>query len=318
MVNDQASLRLANKDFNFDVELRLKDGEYVGSIGDRQFLIQKSDLRAFELENIVVNKKTKFQDVLVGDTDRYGRILVLDGDLQSSEYDETLYHESLVQPAMLSHAGPKDVLIVGTGEGATLREALKHEPRPRITAVDIDQEVVEICEEYLESWHGGFMRHPNVEHVFADGFQFLRDTEKTFDVAVIDIVSDWAEGPAERLYSPEFYQLVKNKLNPGGIVSVQSMNLSHIDYENAGHRLLRNSLKQVFPEVHSYSTMIPSFFAAWSFLLASDWFDPNKQDADFFQKRIDERIVNGELVHYDGEYLKSRFTLCKKTREKLS
>ena len=113
------------------------------------------DLYTFAIQKIIYSGKSAFQDVMIADTFNFGRALFLDGSIQSSEDDESLYHEMLVQPAMLRHLNPRDVLIVGGGEGATLREVLVHRSVNSVTMVDIDREVVELCREHLIGWHRG-------------------------------------------------------------------------------------------------------------------------------------------------------------------
>src|SRR3989338_9191628 len=107
------------------------------------------------IDNIVFYKQTQFQQIEILDTKSYGRCLVLDGKMQSSEVDEYIYHEALVHPAMLTHPHPEKVFIVGGGEGATLREILRHKSVKQVLMVDIDQEVVESCKLYLPQWSQG-------------------------------------------------------------------------------------------------------------------------------------------------------------------
>ena len=118
------------------------------------------DQYTYRLKSVIYNGRTAFQNVLIADTYNYGRALMLDGAIQSSEDDETLYHEILVQPAMLRHPDPRDVLIIGGGEGATLREVLVHRSVKSATMVDLDREVVELCREHLPTWHRGAMDDP--------------------------------------------------------------------------------------------------------------------------------------------------------------
>lgn len=111
------------------------------------------DQYVYRLRRVLYQGRTRWQNVLIADTYNYDRVLMLDGAIQSAESDESLYHELLVQPAMLAHDEPRDVLIIGGGEGATLREVLSHASVRRAVMVDLDRELVELCREHLFQWH---------------------------------------------------------------------------------------------------------------------------------------------------------------------
>jgi len=269
------------------------------------------DFFGYCLEGIVATATTPFQKVLIADTQNHGRILVLDGAIQSAEDDEELYHEVLVQPAMLAHKNPRKVLIVGGGEGATLREALKHESVESVVMVDIDRSAVELCKAHLDDWHRNSFFDSRVELVFEDGRKYLEDNDGKFDIAIIDVVDMLDNGPAQRLYTRQFYELLTTRLNQGALIAVQGMEFSHQDTQQ--HSALRRTLKSVFSQVHSYRTTIPSFLSAWGFLVASNWFDPMKEGAAAFDKSISEKLSDSALKHADGNFLFGCFQLCKET-----
>lgn len=266
----------------------------------------------FRLSNVVYRGHTDYQSVLIADSYSFGRMLILDGAVQSTEDDEELYHEALVQPALLRHPAPRDVLIVGGGEGAALREVLSHRSVRRATMVDIDREVVELCRQHLPRWHQGAFDDPRVTLVFEDGRKFVEDNDARYDVAIIDIVDMLDNGPAQRLYTRQFYELLKRRLRPDGIVVVQGLEFSFLD--SKFHAALARTLRTVFGEVHSYRVPVPSFFSAWGFLIASDWFKPAEWSESEIDRAIAERIGAEWLTHIDGAYLKSLFVLCKETR----
>lgn len=290
---------------------------YLAANGDKEFLVQRCDFELFPLDKVVVDKRTDYQEVLIADTEKFGRVLFLDGDLQSSEYDEGLYHELLTQPALLAHEEPVNILVVGTGEGATLREIFKHKSASNVVAIDIDEEVVQLCKEYLPTWHQGRMEDPRVEHVFKDGFEYLKQTDKKFDVVIIDIVSDLDDGPANALYTPDFYNLVKNCMNENAIVAIQGLVLSHLDSESSGHIRLLKAVREVFQFVHSYNYSIPSFLSSWGFMLASDWFKDSSLNAQFFEERIAQKLTGTSLDFLSGETIMSAFNHDKKLAQML-
>lgn len=268
------------------------------------------DLYVYALTNIECNIQSKFQHILIADTVNFGRVLVLDGHIQSARADETLYHEMLVQPALLRHPDPQKVLIIGGGEGASLRETLVHASVKKATMVDIDEEVVEACKQYLHDWHRGAFDDPRTELVIGDGRKFIFETKEKYDVVIIDVVDMLSDGPAKALYTKEFYEQLKRILNPKGLVVVQAMEYSIYD---KGHFILLRTLKSAFSQVHSYTTVVPSFLASWGFAIASDWFDPNSWEAAEIDEAIAKKIP-GWLKHLDGPFLKSTFIHSKLAR----
>lgn len=270
----------------------------------------------FGLTNVIYSGETEFQRVLVADSVNFGRVLVLDGELQSAEVDEELYHELLVQPAMLLHPNPRRILIVGGGEGASLREALRHKSVEKVTMVDLDPKIIELCKEHLTSWHRGSFADPRLNLVIAEGRQFITEDTSKYDVVIIDVVDLEEDGPATAIYTREFYQLLKARLAPGGVIAVQAMEFSHFDFKK--HGLLWRTLKAVFSEVHSYHAVVPSFLCDWSFILASDWFNPKKMSPKAFDDASTSRVGNGVLKHVDGEFFLSCFQFSKNAREKLA
>lgn len=296
------------------------DGPTPESLGNGALVfIEDSDpfdRYTYRLQNILFSGKTAYQNVLIADTVNYGRALMLDGAIQSSEDDESLYHEVLVQPVMLRHPAPRDVLIIGGGEGATLREVLAHRSVKSATMVDLDKELVELCREHMTYWHRGAFEDPRVRLVYEDGRKFIENDDARYDVVIIDVVDMLDNGPAQALYTRQFYELLKHRLRPEGIIAVQGLEFSFDDA--APHAALARTLRTVFAEVHSYCAAIPSFLSAWGFLIASDWVRPSEWSAQDVDAIIQRKLGAQWLDHLDGEYLKSCFSLCKETQFMLS
>jgi spermidine synthase len=270
----------------------------------------------YQLQNVVYSGQTAIQRVLIADTYNYGRALMLDGAIQSAQDDESLYHELLVQPAMLAHPNPRDVLIIGGGEGATLREVLAHASVLSATMVDIDRELIDLCREHLVSWHRGAFDDPRVRLAMLDGRAFVERDERSYDVIIIDVIDMLEGGPAQLLYTRQFYELLRTRLRPNGLVVVQGLEFTFLD--DRAHAALARTLRTVFPEVHSYHAAIPSFLGTWGFLLASDWCRPTDWRAEQIDSTIEQRLGSSWLDHLTGEYLKSRFVHCKETQFLLS
>jgi spermidine synthase len=249
------------------------------------------ELHQFEVKTCLFAGRTAFQDVAILDTHGYGKMLVIDGRTQSAEDDEYIYHEILVHPAMLVHPNPRRVLIVGGGEGATLREVLRYRSVERVVMVDIDQELVELCQKLLPEWHQGAFEDSRVELRFADGKEYIEHTTEQFDVIIVDVCDALEAGPALALYTESFYGHVRARLAPDGLLVVQAMELSGLDFND--HREVRNTLQRVFALVRSYSAFIPSFWAEWGFIIASDGVDPILLAQDTLAERLRTRGGTG-------------------------
>lgn len=268
----------------------------------------------YEIAATILETETEEQEVRILETVEYGRILVLDGHLQSAEEDEAIYHEALVQPAMLLHPAPRSVLIVGGGEGATAREALKHPSVTRVVMVDIDGELVDICREHLPTWHRGAFDDPRLELVVGDGLDYIAAGEERFDIVILDLVDAVEDGPSEALFSEPFFREVKRRLARGGVLAVQAMELNPNGVED--HAVVRRNLLPVFAHVRSCSAMVPSFWSEWGFLVASDAEDLMALDPVEADRRIAARGLALEAM--DGATLLRMRTLPKPVRSLLT
>ncbi|WP_426231207.1 fused MFS/spermidine synthase [Pararhizobium sp. DWP3-4] len=278
------------------------------------FVLEDADIfdeYHYRAKSVICSVRTAFQTVTIADTYSFGRALFLDGAIQSSEEDEALYHEMLVHPALLMHENPRHVLIIGGGEGATLREVLAYGGITRAVMVDIDRDVVDICREHLGTWSYGAFTDPRAELHYCDGRAFVETTDDLFDVVIIDVVDMLDNGPAQHLYTREFYQMVRERLRPGGIVVVQALEFSFCDYK--GHTAVSRTLAAVFSQVHSYQVAVPCFLASWGFLIASDWLDPHEESAERMDRTIDARLGADWLDHLTGAFIKASFCFDKET-----
>jgi len=267
------------------------------------------------ISTVIFSKQTPFQQMEILDTLSYGRCLVLDGKMQSSEMDEFIYHEVLVHPALLTHPNPRRVFVVGGGEGATLREILRHRSVESVLMVDIDQEVVESCRTHLPSWHQGAFDDPRTQLRYLNARQYLEETDAVYDIIIIDISEPVEEGPAYLLYTKEFYTLILDRLSRDGIIALQSGTTSLSNLLN--FTSVYNTLKSVFPVVSPYQAYIPSFGLPWGFAMASKRFDPQMMDAKEINQRIEKRVA-GTLRYYDGAVHTGQFLLPKHVRHHMS
>jgi spermidine synthase len=267
------------------------------------------------IKKVIYSGQTEFQCVQIVDTRSFGVCLVLDGKIQSSERDEFIYHEALVHPAMLSHDCPERVFIAGGGEGATLREVLAHKTVKKAVMVDIDRQVIDICRSYIPFFHQGSFDDLRSELVFADARRYLEETNSKFDVIIIDLVEPLEEGPACLLYTREFYDVIKDRLNSGGIVSVQSGAAGWTNFKN--FTAIINTLKSVFTIVCPYHAYVPSFVDMWGFAAASTNVSPTELSSAEIDHRISARLTK-RLKSYDGLTHRSLFILPKHLRHELA
>jgi spermidine synthase len=257
--------------------------------------------------------RTKFQHVEIMETASYGKALVLDGRIQSSQADEFIYHEALVHPGLLLlDAPPARALVIGGGEGATLREILRYPSIGKAVMVDIDAEVVELCKRHLPEMHQGAFDDPRTEFRAEDARGYLERTAERFDLIVVDLVEPLEEGPACLLFTREFYTLVRDRLTPGGAMAMQAgmTKIGELDFFTSIHRTLRD----VFPVVAGYQTFVSCFGTPWGFIAASRKNDPRAQTAADVDRRIAER-VRGTLGYWDGQTHQHAFALPRFIRQ---
>ena len=267
------------------------------------------------IEGRVYSTKTAYQEVEVVDSVPHGRLLLLDGKTQSAEADEFIYHESLVQPAMVTHPNPVSVFIAGGGEGATLREALTHDTVQRAVMVDLDREVVEVCVRYLPNHHRGAFDDPRTELYHRDAREYLETTPDTYDVIIIDLPDPQEAGPAGLLYTQNFYRLLSRRLNPQGVMAVQSEPCMVGNME--AFSAINNTLRSVFPSVYPYHVMVPSFASDWGFNLASLGPNPLALTAEEIDRRLSDRGCSS-LRFYDGVTHTGLFAIPKHVRAYLA
>lgn len=260
----------------------------------------------------LVAARTKFQQVEIMETASYGKVLVLDGRIQSSQADEFIYHEALVHPGLLAvDRAPESALIIGGGEGATLREILRYPSIKRAVMVDIDGEVVELCRRHLPEMHQGAFDDPRTELRHEDARAYLATTKDRFDLITSDLVEPLEEGPACLLYSREFYRIVHDRLTPGGTLTMQA-GMTKVG-ETAFFTAIHRTLREVFPIVAGYQTFISCFGTPWGFLVAGKKIDPRRQDVAAVDRLIADRI-KGDLAYWDGQTHQHAFGLPKHLR----
>lgn len=267
----------------------------------------------FTLGEVLVERQTAYQHLIIAETPAYGRALFLDRLIQSAAADEALYHEPLIHPAMVLHGGVRRVLVAGAGEGASMRELLRHRSVEQIVAVDLDREVIDACREHLPSWHAGSFDDPRVELRFEDIQHTLAETpDGSYDLVVLDITDPVVDGPSVELFTVRFYREVARVLADDGIVVLQSGELDPSDPSVV--RTVRSTLGAVFPWVRVMHGFVPSFHALWAITLAS------KRDLELAPAELEARIeaIDGELQMYDADTHRGLFHLPRFLAERLA
>ncbi|XP_010536155.1 PREDICTED: thermospermine synthase ACAULIS5 [Tarenaya hassleriana] len=261
----------------------------------------------FALNSVLHKGTSEYQDIALLDTKRFGKVLVIDGKMQSAERDEFIYHECLIHPALLCHQNPKTVFIMGGGEGSAAREALKHKTIEKVVMCDIDQEVVDFCRRFLTINSEAFCSK-KLDLIINDAKAELEKREEKFDIIVGDLADPVEGGPCFQLYTKSFYEkTLKTKLNSNGIFVTQSGPAGIFTHKEV-FTSIYNTMKQVFKYVKAYTAHVPSFADTWGWVMASD--EPFSIDVEEIDRRIEER-VDGELLYLNGASLLSAATLNK-------
>ncbi len=268
--------------------------------------LSKSLAVLYGLEEILYSGRTRYQKVDIVRTKDYGLALVLDGLLQSAEIDEFIYHESLVHPVMLTHPNPREVLVIGGGEGATIREVERYGGVESITMVDLDGELIDIVREKLPSWSQGAFEDRRLKLVISEGRSFLESQpDESYDVIIMDATDPVEWGPAAKLYTKEFYSTAYRKLKRDGLLVTQASSLSH---SLRTYLSIIRTLGEVFPKTCGYSVYVKSFASIWGFAVGSKAGLPSELSGGEVEERIRDRGVRG-LKFYSGRIHEALFSL---------
>ncbi len=215
-----------------------------------------------KVKETLCHEKTPFQSVDIIETEGLGRMMLMDGLVMTSEKDEHFYHEMITHIPMLSHKNPQKILVIGGGDGGTVREVVKHDCVENVTMCEIDGKAVEICKKYLPTI-ACELDNPKVNVVIGDGVEFVKDKKNIYDVILIDSTDPL--GPGVGLFTEEFYTNVKNALKPNGIMVAQSESPIADKKEM---KAMYSLLNKVFPVVKPYFGPIPTYpggFWSWAF-----------------------------------------------------
>lgn len=288
-------------------------------MSDRTTLLKAHDFTvdgvdyALDIEKVYCATKTPYQNLLIGKTSAFGDALFLDWQIQSSEKDEAVYHETLVQPAMavcLSNSHPRSVLVLGGGEGATLREVLKHPGVEKAVMVDIDEEVIRSCKAHLPGFSAGAFEDQRTRVVFEGAQDFLKNQREKYDVIVYDLTDPIPGSPSEGIFTTDFLTLLASSLSSEGVACFQ-MGSASLHF-NEGLRYGLMLLKEVFASVIPYHVFMASFGLDWGFALATP-----KALSSIPTSPLFERLPQNALNAMDADSLSACFVLSPSLKKSL-
>ena len=263
---------------------------------------------AIKQKEVLFSDQSEFQKVEIIDTEsELGRILTLDDLMMTTEGDEFYYHEMIAHVPMMHHANPKSVLVIGGGDGGTIREVLKHDTVEKVVLCEIDGMVIDACKKYLPTISCQ-LDNPKVEILVQDAIEYIKDKKNMFDIILIDSTDPM--GPGEGLFTEEFYTNVKEALKEGGIMAAQSespvVNKTEI-------KKMYNLLKKVFPVCATYTSAMPTYPGGyWAWAFCSETVKP----LSYFDERRAADITKTCKI-YNKEYHNARFALPNYLKELL-
>lgn len=234
--------------------------------------ITPTDRYEHDIAEVLAEGRSPFQDYLIGRSDVWGRMLVLDGVVQSTEADEFIYHEGIVHPALYAAAATaevRDVLILGGGEGACLREVLRWPTVRSVTMIDIDAEVVAACRIHLPLHHLRSFDDPRVTLLHEDAVAYLAACpDDAFDAVISDMTDPVEDGPSTFCFTVEYFDRIRRVLRPHGVVAVQAGPSSPV--EVALHAKVIRTMREVFPYVIPYAVDAPCYGRDLGFVIAGE------------------------------------------------
>ena len=240
------------------------------------------------------------QSILVFENPLLGRVLVLDGVVQTTEADEFVYHEMLAHVPLVGHGAVAEVLIVGGGDGGMLEEVLKH-PVERVTLVELDPQVVAVCREHLPAICGGAFDDPRTDLVIAEGAAYVAATERRFDLVIVD--SPDPIGPARALFERGFYADCRDSLREGGLLVTQNGVPFFQGDEVRGNA---HAFARLFPYWGFYAAPVPTYYGGH---MAFGWASESRDLADARADVIRERAMPLATRYYNSDVHAAAFAL---------
>ncbi len=241
----------------------------------------------YKIKNVLFSEQSEFQKVEVVDTVAYGKMLVIDGCVMITDVDEFVYHELISHVPACLHKDPKKIVVIGGGDGGTVRELIKHEEVESVTLCEIDQMVIDTSKQFFPDVACA-LDHPKVTVRVGDGIDYVKSLNDEVDIIIVD--STDPIGPGEGLFTGAFYQSVRRALKSDGVMVAQSESPWY-GKDMLGR--IQNNIRRGFKNIYPYIGHVPTYpRGMWSWTLASNHeIDPNLFDRDRFRR------VSGSLSY---------------------
>jgi spermidine synthase len=255
------------------------------------------------VKKTIYSEKTDFQEIEVLETEYFGKMMILDGVIQTTTFDEFIYHEMIVHVPMFTHPAPKKILVIGGGDGGSVREISKHSSVEKVHWVDIDGKVIEACKKYLPEWNPKTQGGPAVELKIQDGLKHMKESLGQYDVIIVDC-SD-PVGPGELLFQYDFYKDIYGALKEDGLFVQQTESPF---YHRDLIRRIHKDVGSIFPITRLYTANIPTYPSGLHcFTIGSKKHDPSMPLA--------ARVPGFETRCYSPETHAASFVLPKYVKE---
>lgn len=257
----------------------------------------------FVMNEVLFEMDTGHQKLVIFKNDQWGTVMALDGVIQTTEKDEFIYHEMMTHVPLFAHGNAKKVLIIGGGDGGILREVLKHPEVESVTQVEIDQQVIDMCIQYLPKHSAGAYDNPKANIVIADGVDFVNECTEKFDVIISDSTDPM--GPGEVLFTSRFYQGIKNCLTEEGVFVAQN-GVSFMQTDEVTTTFKR--LSPLFRQASFYSGAVPTYVGG---IMTFAWATDNLALKEVSKEVIAERFKTSGITtrFYTPELHKGAFAL---------
>ena len=255
------------------------------------------------IDKILHEDRTEHQHLIVFENEAFGRVLALDAIVQTTESDEFIYHEMFVHVPILAHGAVRQVLIIGGGDGGSLKQTLSHRGVESVTMVEIDASVVDLCRRLLPKIGRDAFDDPRTDLIIGDGLRYVAECRRRFDVIIVD--STDPVGPGKALFTEPFYRDCKACLNPGGILVTQN-SIPFLQPEVIGEPIA--ALKRLFADATCYLAAVPSYFGGvMAFGWASDDAKVRQVPIDVLERRFAAAGIGAE--YYSPEVHQAAFAL---------
>ena len=271
--------------------------------------VQDEDVKfSIKVDEVLVTKQSKYQRIDIFNSHEFGKVLVLDGCLMVTEKDEYIYHDMITHIPLATKPDIKKVLVIGGGDGGTVRELCKYDSIEAIDLVEIDEDVITLCQEYIPSI-ACCLSHEKVTIHIEDGLPFVRKKSNEYDLIIVDSTDPF--GPGESLFTKEFYGNCCNALTEKGILMNQHESVFYDSYKDEAKRV-HSKIKMFFKHAKVFQAHIPTYPSGhWLFGFASKSDDPLVFDENAWNK------LGIKTKYYNTDIHKGAFYLPNSVKEAL-